>query len=236
MSAGGVTGLNPTISVVISTLNEQEALRRSLESTRGEGVEQIVVDGGSRDGTPEVARFLRATKVLRSAPGRGVQMDCGYRAAAGDVVLFLHAGTRLDPGWRKSIAQALARPAVMGGAFRLRFDSTRWVYRILEWGVRRRSGVARMPYGDQGLFVRRRLLDQIGGVPRVPLVEDLDLVRAIRENGSLSLRPERAWVSPRSHEQGALRVAARNQLALVAYALDMDRERVESWYRRRRSG
>jgi hypothetical protein len=164
-------------------------------------------------------------------------MDCGYRAASGEVVLFLHAGTRLDPGWRKSIADALARPQVMGGAFRLRFESERWVYRILEWGVRLRSGVARMPYGDQGLFVRRKLLDQIGGVPRVPLFEDLDLVRAIRDNGSLSLRRERAWVCPGSYERnGALRLAARNQLALVAYALDMDRERVESWYRRRRSG
>jgi rSAM/selenodomain-associated transferase 2 len=233
---GQVQALLPSISVVIPTLNEQERLRRALESTRAEGVEQIVVDGGSRDGTPEVARFLRASKVLSSPRGRAAQMDLGYRAASGDVVLFLHADTRLDPGWRESIAEALRRPGVAGGAFRMRFESERWIYRVLEWGIGLRCRIGRMPYGDQGIFVRRKLLDQIGGVPRVAVFEDLDLVRAIRDHGSLALRREQAWTRPRSYERsGVLRGVARSWIAFCAYSLDVDRDKVARWYRHRPS-
>jgi rSAM/selenodomain-associated transferase 2 len=230
---GGV----PSISVVIPTLDEHENLRAAVESTRASDVEHIVVDGGSQDGTPEVARFLRARKVLASPAGRGAQMDAGYRASSGEVILFLHADTRLEPGWREGIAEALRRPRVMGGAFRLRFESERWVYRVLEWGGRLRCSVGRMPRGEQALFVRRKLLDQIGGVPCVPLFEDLDLVRAICENGSLAVRPERAWTSARRYERhGLLRGVARRVLARAGYALGLDRTRVARWYRRRPRG
>jgi rSAM/selenodomain-associated transferase 2 len=227
----------PSISVVIPTFNEQETLKRALESTRAAGVEQIVVDGGSRDGTTEVARFLRASKVLSSPRGRGAQMDAGYRVARGEVVLFLHADTRLEPGWREAIAEALERPRVVGGAFRLRFDSERRVYRLLEWCGRLRSSLGRLPSGGQALFLRRKLLDQIGGVPQTPVFEDLDLVRAIRDHGSLALRAEPAFSSPRSYERGGVgRAVARKLLGLVAYAIDLDRERVARWYRRRAGG
>ncbi len=222
------------MSVVIPALDEKATLVRALESTKLEGVERIVVDGGSTDGTAEAARGLGAERVLGSAPGRARQMDAGYREARGDAVLFLHADTRLDAGWAEALTRALGDPRVAGGAFRLRFDSPRRIYRVIEAGVRLRARLAGLPFGDQGLFVRRALLDESGGIPAVPIFEDLDLVRGIRRAGRLALLPQRAWTSPRRYERnGPLRQVLRNTLALAAWGLGLDRERVARWYRGR---
>jgi len=222
------------ISVVIPTLNEQSRIERALACTALPGVERIVVDGGSRDGTPETARFLRAEQVLASPPGRARQMDAGYRAARGEVVLFLHADTRLDPGWREAVLRALEDPATAGGAFQLRFDGSGLALRLVEWGARLRSRLGGLPYGDQGLFVRRRLLDAAGGIAPVPIFEDLDLVRLIQRSGRLALLPLCARTSARRYERnGALRQVLRNQAALASYLLRLPRARVAAWYRRR---
>ena len=223
----------PRISVVIPALDESDALPRALECTRGPGVERIVVDGGSGDGTPEVARASGAEKVIRAAPGRARQLDAGWREASGDVIVFLHADTRLDPGWPDAIRAALRDRAVAGGAFRLAFRSRRAVYRWLELWVRVRSRLAGLPFGDQALFVRRELIVAEGGIPPVPIFEDLDLVRLIRRRGRLALLPERAWTSTRRYERnGVLRQGLRNHAATLAWLLGVDRDRVAGWYRR----
>jgi rSAM/selenodomain-associated transferase 2 len=222
------------ISVVIPTLNEQSRIERALASTAAPGVERIVVDGGSRDGTAETARFLRAEKVLVSPPGRARQMDAGYRAASGAAVLFLHADTRLDSGWLEALEGALADPGTAGGAFRLRFDGAGLALRVVEWGARLRSRFARLPYGEQGLFVRKRLLDEAGGIAEVPIFEDLDLVELIKRGGRLELLRVCARTSARRYERnGALRQVLRNQVALAGYLLRLPRARVAAWYRRR---
>jgi len=221
------------ISVVIPALNEQEGIHRALQSSREPGVERIVVDGGSRDGTSQVARFLKADKLIASPPGRARQLDAGYRAATGEVVLFLHADTRLEPGWSDSVRRALERPRVAGGAFRQRFDSERWGYRVLEFGTRLRSRGG-LPCGDQALFVRRHLLDARGGIPDTPIFEDLDLARWIRDYGKLALCRQRAVTSPRRYEaNGLVRGLGRKFVALFGYLVDFDRERVARWYHRK---
>ena len=224
----------PSISVVIPALNEQSRLKRALESTRDPRVERIVVDGGSTDGTPESARFLRAERVLHSLPGRARQMEEGAREARADVIVFLHADTRLGPGWQEAVLDALADPQVAGGAFRLRFESDRPGFRVIEWAVRIRCRFFGLPYGDQALFVRRKLLAAIGGVPDTPIFEDLDLARAIRAHGRLALLPVQAFTSARRYEaNGALRIWLRNTGALIGYLLDFDRARVARWYARK---
>jgi len=222
------------ISVVIPTLNEQSRIGRALACTALPGVERIVVDGGSRDGTAETARFLRAERVVASAPGRARQMDAGYREARGEVVLFLHADTELDPAWRDAALHALEDPATAGGAFRLCFEGPGLWLRLAEWGARLRSRLGGLPYGDQGLFVRKRLLDAAGGIAPVPIFEDLDLVKLIKRGGRLALLPQRARTSARRYERnGALRQVLRNQAALAGYFLRLPRARVAAWYRRR---
>jgi rSAM/selenodomain-associated transferase 2 len=222
------------ISVVIPTLNEQSRIGRALACTKLAGVERIVVDGGSADGTQETARSLGAERVIASAPGRARQMEAGRREARGDVVLFLHADTRLDEGWKESLERALADPATAGGAFRLRFDGDGWRLRVIELGAALRARLAGLPYGDQALFVRSALLERAGGIAPVPIFEDLDLVRVIRRAGRLALLPEAARTSPRRYAaNGALLQVIRNQVALASYLLGLPRARVAAWYRRR---
>ncbi len=221
------------VSVVIPTLNEQAQLERALSCTREDGVERVVVDGGSSDGTAEKARSLRAERVLHSSPGRALQMNAGYRAASGDVLVFLHADSWLEPGWLSCLRRALQDPRVAGGAFTLRFASRRWIYRFLELGAWLRARLGGLPYGDQALFVRRAVLDAQGGIPLVPIFEDLDLARLIRSSGRMAFLSARVRTSPRRYEaRGALRTWLRNTLALAGYGLGLDRERVARWYRR----
>ncbi len=222
------------ISVVIPTLNEQTQIERALACTRVPGVERIVVDANSSDGTSQTARFLRAEKVIQALPGRAHQMDAGYREASGPVVLFLHADTRLEPGWNGAVLAALEDPAVAGGAFALRFEAAGWRYRLLERGVELRSRLGGLPYGDQALFVRRRVLDQMGGIAPVPIFEDLDVVQAIKRAGRLALLRHPVHTSARRYTRnGWLRQVLRNNTALAGYLLDLERDRIARWYRRR---
>jgi rSAM/selenodomain-associated transferase 2 len=222
------------VSVVIPTLNEQSRIARALACTALPGVERIVVDGGSTDGTPETARLLRAERVIASAPGRARQMDAGYRQARGEVIVFLHSDTELAAGWREAIERALADPATAGGAFRLVFDGAGFGLRLIEWGAQVRSRIGGLPYGDQALFVRKRLLDAAGGIASVPIFEDLDLVKLIKRGGRLAHLSVCAHTSARRYERnGALRQVLRNQAALSAYFLRLPRARVAAWYRGR---
>jgi hypothetical protein len=221
-------------SVVIPVRDERDSLGRALESTRVPDVERIVVDGGSRDGSAELAARLGAERVLASDPGRARQLAAGLAAARGDVVVFLHADTRLEAGWEVALRSALADPRVAGGAFRLAFESTRPVYRLVEAGARWRARLGGLPYGDQALFARREPLVVAGGITEAPIFEDLDLARRIRRLGRLVLLAPRAWTSPRRYDRnGVVRTVARNNLALAAWLLDLDRQRVARWYRTR---
>lgn len=224
---------SPGVSVVIPVLNERESLARALGSIDLPGIERIVVDGGSSDGSPELARKLGADLVLDSAPGRALQIELGRRRASGEVILFLHADTRLEAGWLESLRAALHDPGVAGGAFSLRFESPRLALRVIEVAVAWRCRLARLPYGDQALFVRSQVLERVGGIPPVPLFEDLDLVRTIRRSGKLALLASGALTSPRRYERnGVWRTVLRNLLAVAAWWLGLPRDRVSIWYRR----
>jgi rSAM/selenodomain-associated transferase 2 len=185
--------------------------------------EVIVIDGGSVDGTAEAARRAGA-RVVDSEPGRGRQLDLGWRSARAGVVLFLHADSVLPRGWRQAVERALEEPSVAGGAFRLGFEERGLRWRLLELGVRLRVNLLKLPYGDQALFVRRTVLEASGGVPHVEILEDLDLVRAIRRSGRLELLPEIVRTSGRRHRShGLVHTITRHALALVGFYLGLDR-------------
>jgi rSAM/selenodomain-associated transferase 2 len=220
------------LSVVIPALDEAEGIAEAVASARAPDVEVLVVDGGSSDGTVERAAAAGA-RVLRAARGRARQLDAGARAASGDALLFLHADTRLPAGWAEAVRAALADPRAVGGAFRLRFDRRTRALRLIERTARLRARWLGLPYGDQALFVRRAALDAVGGVPQVPILEDLDLVRALKRRGRLALLPLDAVTSARRHlAKGPLRTSLRHLAIALAGLLGVDRARVAAWARR----
>ena len=217
---------------MIPTREEADRIAHAIESARAPEVEVIVVDAGSHDGTRERA-LAAGARVLVSEPGRARQLATGASAADADVLLFLHADTRLPASWAGAVREALGDPAVAGGAFAFRFVERGLALALVEWGVRLRLALARLPYGDQAIFVRRRVLDAIGGVPQAPLMEDLDLVRAMKRQGRLALLREPAVTSARRYlERGIWRTVARNALALLGLGLGVPRERLAAWYHR----
>ena len=128
---------------------------------------------------------------------------------------------------------ALADPGVVGGAFRLRFEARSPALRLIEWGTRLRVALLRMPYGDQALFARRAVLESLGGIPQVEIMEDLDLVRALKRRGRIACLALPATTSARRYRAGgALRTMLRNWAAVLGWWLGLPRERIAAWVRR----
>ena len=230
---GGLLGYGRPvkISVVIPTLDEAACIRGSLESAMLPGVEVVVVDGGSRDGSVLRAREA-GVPVLEAERGRSPQLARGVEATEGDVLLLLHADTRLPPAWPQMVRGALAEPDVVGGAFRFAFDTRSWALGLLTWGARLRGRLLRLPYGDQALFVRRSVLEAMGGVPQVPILEDLDLVRQMKARGRIALLPASVSTSARRYlDHGIFRTAFAHVLAALAWRFGVDRSRIAAWLR-----
>jgi len=226
------------ISIIIPVLNEAEYIADtllSLGSYRDQGHEVIVVDGGSNDETAELAEFRRA-KVIQSNPGKAVQMNAGAAAAAGDVLVFLHADTLLPENFSHQIVSALNQSGVAAGAFRLAIDSSGAGIRIIERMTNLRSRFLRLPYGDQALFMKKSLFEKMGGFAEVPIMEDFILVRRLKRKGKIVILPEAVATSPRRWLHfGIVKTWLINQAIIIAYYLGIPPERLTRWYRREES-
>ena len=229
------------LSVVIPTLDEGGWIERTVRHAQAGGAEVLVVDGGSRDSTREQARAAGA-RVLGAKRGRSCQLAAGVEAARGEAIVFLHADTVLPATWRAAVEAALERPEVSGGAFAFRFERApgkrlSFGLALVEWGARTRVALLRWPYGDQGLFVRRSVLEAMGGVPQVPIMEDLDLVSAMKRYGRIECLALPAATSSRRYLQhGPLRTMFRNWVAALAWACGVDRARIAAWYHSAEAG
>jgi rSAM/selenodomain-associated transferase 2 len=219
-----------TIPIVIPVLNEAACIERTLENVRAQpGPKKIiVVDGGSSDDTRRVAEPL-ANRVLEAPRGRARQMNRGARAAAGDVLLFLHADTLLPPGGLAAIRRALADPTAEAGTFRLGFDRDAPLYRMYEAFTR--LPWSRLCFGDRGLFVRRRVFETVGGFPDWPMFEDLELAHRLCERGGFRFLRERVTTSARRFEQaGRARQQLRNLYLWSCYLLGADPDSLTHLY------
>ncbi|MBV9523450.1 MAG: TIGR04283 family arsenosugar biosynthesis glycosyltransferase [Alphaproteobacteria bacterium] len=213
------------LSIIIPALDAAATLPGCLASLdeggrRGMIGEVIVVDGGSRDGTPGLAHTLGA-RVLCTPAGRGAQLAAGAAAAVGGWLLFLHADTRLAPDWSASVAAFIDEPGhrERAGYFRLRFDDGGPAARRLERAVAFRSRQLALPYGDQGLLLSRAFYDALGGFRPLPLMEDVELVRRIGRSRLARLDATATTSAARYRRAGyALRVG-RNLTCLALYFL-----------------
>jgi rSAM/selenodomain-associated transferase 2 len=179
------------ISVVVPVLNEVRALPATLAALgeQGDQHETIVVDGGSDDGTVELLRSDPALRLVESRRGRGAQMNAGAAVARGDVLVFLHADTRLPPG---AIARldAAAESDWQAGAFSHRFAPADWRLHAVSLGNNLRCRWSRIYFGDQAIFVRRALFERVGGFPDVPILEDVIFCERLRPLTRAVLLPD----------------------------------------------
>jgi rSAM/selenodomain-associated transferase 2 len=217
------------ITAVIPTLDEEENIGPCLTllATQAGPLEVIVADGGSTDRTVAIATAVPGVQVVHAPRGRGTQMNAGARAATGEILWFLHADCRPPADAATAIRRTLACDAVSGGAFRFALAGRRWGYRVVEWGVRLRCRLFRLPYGDQGIFLRRSLFESLGGFRAVPILEDLYLVRELRRRGRVVTLPAPLPTSPRRcARDGILRTVLRNQVLLLGERLGVAPERL----------
>ncbi|MBE9542881.1 MAG: TIGR04283 family arsenosugar biosynthesis glycosyltransferase, partial [Proteobacteria bacterium] len=221
------------ISIIIPTLNEANVIEETITRLpQSKQVEIVVVDGGSSDGTDEMARELGA-RVLSTAPSKAEQMNAGAAEARGEVLLFLHADTRLPANFEEKVMTAVSRKGFCAGAFTLGIDSEEWGLRFIEWIANWRARFFKMPYGDQALFVSRQLFHEIGGFQDYPIMEDFELIRRLKKKGKIAILPESVQTSPRRWQNlGVFKTWFLNQIILAAYFIGIPPHRLARWYRR----
>jgi rSAM/selenodomain-associated transferase 2 len=221
------------VSIIVPVFNEASLLRQCLAHLRerATGAEIIVADGGSYDGTADLARDL-CDAVVVSKCNRALQMNAGARAAHGDILWFVHVDAEVPWGCLDEIERIMDDPNVAGGFFRIRLP-LRWVYRFTDSFAHYAGILLRMRCGDHGLFCRRRTFVDIGGFPEVPLMEDVEFFRRLQRHGRVTYSQKRILVSPRRYEAiGRVRLTLAYGLIATLYILGIPLSKLASIYGR----
>ena len=223
------------VSALIPTLNAATSLPATLAAIRGDIAEIIIADGGSTDGTPEIARTCGA-HVITAPPGRGSQLRAAAAAATQPWLLALHADTRPGPGWQDAVAAFITRPeaAPTAGYFRFALDDAAPEARRLEAMVAWRCRWLGLPYGDQGLLIRQDFYQALGGYEPIPLMEDVALIRRIGRKRLVALGAAFVTSSEKWRQQGWYARSARNLFCLSLWFAGVSPERIKPLYARRR--
>ncbi len=205
------------LSLIVPVLNGAGTLPAVLDAAMKEPVvETILVDGGSRDRSADVAATRGAT-VLWTARGRGTQLAAGVAAARSPWLLLLHADTVLAPAWAAAAAEHMRACPGQAGYFRFALASGHPRARVLERRVAWRSRALGLPYGDQGLLLHRDLLAAVGGVAPLPLMEDVDLARRLGRRRLCALDAAAVTSAEKWERDGWRRRSARNLACLTLY-------------------
>lgn len=221
----------PAVTIVIPALFDADAASALLASLPASpDLEVLVVDGAAERRLESIVARHGASVLLRAAPGRARQMNAGAAAATGEWLLFLHADSTLPPGWQAAITGL--DHEVIGGWFRFALDDSAWQARMIERLTAWRVTHLRLPYGDQGLFVRRRVFSELGGFRELPLMEDVEFVRRLARAGRVVELPLPLVTSARRwRRDGWFRRSTKNLVLLGLYFLGMEPERLARWYR-----
>jgi rSAM/selenodomain-associated transferase 2/rSAM/selenodomain-associated transferase 1 len=225
---------SPRISVIIPAMDEADYIGATLRAVKSAcDIEILVADGGSSDATATIAEAVGA-RVLPYKPGRARQANAAAQLACGQVLLFLHADTRVPLGWDQIIEEAMADPGTIAGVFSFGVDIGGFSMRLFTKVANFRARWLHRPYGDQGLFLRKSTFEQLGGFPDIPIMDDLEIVRRLARLGRIVVVPTPAITSGRRWRRyGIWRTMWVNQICVIAYLLGVSPYRIARWYNRR---
>ncbi len=222
---------DPVVSIIVPVLNEARIISEALQRLRSDfpECELLLVDGGSSDGTPDLASAH--ARVVTTAPGRARQMNEGAGRTRGDVLWFVHADTVIAPQAWQQIREALADPGIVGGGLSLRFDrrtpSLNYLARVSTLRARHLHHV----FGDQAMFVRRDIFERLGGFAPLPLMEDFEFSRRLHRAGRMVVIPATSTAASRRLTQhGTLRMIAFMQYLKLLFLAGVSPERIRLRY------
>ncbi len=219
------------VSVIMPVLNEEGIIEDTIRSLNDPRLELIVVDGGSRDKTTSIVSRYEA-RLIPSMPGRGRQMNRGARSATKDILLFLHGDAKITEKGIDAMLKAMENPLIIGGAFRLAIDSRSPCLSFVSLWANMRSIIFKLPYGDQGIFVRRVVFEEIGGYQDVPIMEDLEFIRRLKRRGKIRILGEPVSVSSRRWDkEGPVYATIRNLILTALFFLGVSPKKLHKWYK-----
>ena len=224
-----------TFSAIIPTHNEAENIGQLIRELRLYGgsqlLEILVIDSGSTDGTPDMAR--RAGACVHQSPkqGRAAQMNAGAGLAQGDILYFIHADVQINPDFVRDIEQVVIQ-GYEAGCYRFRFNSSKRMLRFNSYGTRFPGIMSRG--GDQTLFITRSCFNQLGGFnERFVVMEDFEIIQRIRKVARFAIIPKDVLVSARKYDRNSwLRVQVANLTAFSLFFLQVSPSRIASTYRK----
>lgn len=219
------------VSVIMPVLNEEAIIEDTIRSLNDPRLELIVVDGGSRDKTISIVSRYKI-RLIPSIPGRGRQMNYGARYATRDILLFLHGDAKITEKGIDAMLKAMEDPLIIGGAFRLAIDSGSTYLSLVALWANMRSIIFGLPYGDQGIFVRRSAFEEIGGYQDVPIMEDLEFIRRLKRRGKIRILGEAVSVSSRRWDkEGPVYATFRNLILAALFLLGVSPKKLYKWYK-----
>jgi rSAM/selenodomain-associated transferase 2 len=226
---------NCAFSIIIPVLHEARHINPLLEHLQqlDENCDIIVVDGCPKRETIDNIKN-KDIKILISEAGRGRQMNTGAASASGEILIFLHADTRIPTNALNKINRVLKQEQYIGGAFDLGIRSDKLILKVIAKCASLRSRLTRIPYGDQAIFIRKDYFNKIGGYKEIPLMEDVELMQRIKKRGDkIYIFSDRVFTSPRRWEkEGIICCTLRNWIIIILHLIGISPDKLARYYGR----
>lgn len=221
------------ISIIIPIINEEKSLLNLLPTLPNKSsIEIIFVDGGSQDNSINLIKQYGFQVISSPQLRRSYQMNLGANSAQGEIFLFLHGDTLLPSNFDDLILQTIHQNNFIMGAFYLKINSNKFIFRILETLVNYRSTYFSLPYGDQGIFLTKKVFKEIKGYKDMAIMEDFELVNRLKKLGKIYVIKSPVLTSARRWEKlGVFKTTLINQLIIIGYYLKIDLKKLASFYR-----